>query len=280
MAATKLPKTVTKLKQEAEEVDVDNVFQMLRATLRILTQAVSDKPSFYAFVLNPKHVCFIVLFIISAFGTLRVGLQELVFAESTSTDIAMFCTFCLWFGTMTSLFQVSIQEMIDRFRSLNKRFVKANEDLAKQVDELVATSDKMGACLQEYSDIRTKMEEFATAQGVTFDKAFDEVTGVFDNISKAQTEQEQVILMKAYTDLEFFDGQEGMSEKEWKRFCAVKAPKKYRPKWESPEERERISTSLAGSDGLIHAEAFKTFVDALITEFANNNNNNNQQEGA
>merc|ERR1740130_1341083 len=99
------PKSTRKLKDEAEEVDVDNVVQMLKATLRILKQAVSDKPSFYAFVLNPKHVCFIVLFIISAFGTLRVGFQELLFAESTSADIATFCTFCLWFGTMTSLFQ-------------------------------------------------------------------------------------------------------------------------------------------------------------------------------
>merc|ERR1712232_1317663 len=119
----------------------------------------------------------------------------------------------------TSLFQVSIQESINRFRALNKRLEKDVAALGHEVDALKETSDRLGKSLAAFDDIRKEMDAYAKKSGVKIDEVFKQTQGIFDSMSQLQDKQEQTILMKAYTDLEFKDDTEGMTLKEWKRFC-------------------------------------------------------------
>jgi len=234
--------------------------------LEVLKNAVKSKQSFLLFVGNPKNWFFCACLILAIYSTFALITQVTVYHPGhigRPTELCFFSVLGLWAGTISALFQVTIQESINRFRALNSRLQKDVELLSHEVDNLNATSDKFAEQLKQFADIKQQMQEYSATAGVEFDSLFSKTCGVFETMGRVQFEQERTLLLKIAADVEFMDNEEGMTFREFKRFC-LRAPEQYRQKLK--ENQEELFKQVAGDDDIISYSEMRVFFDKLVKD--------------
>mmetsp|Transcript_73232 Transcript_73232/g.177028 ORF Transcript_73232/g.177028 Transcript_73232/m.177028 type:complete len:267 (+) Transcript_73232:41-841(+) len=244
--------------------------EAMASPVEVLKKATSSKANFLLFALNPKNAMFMGLSTIALIATLYVfvhaGWKSLRNGPGTRTDFAVFVLIGLWGGTISTLFQVTIQESIDRFRALNNRLEKEVEMLGTEVEGLEATSEQLESQLKEFDGIRKEMEACAEAAGVQFQDFFKQTNDIFGSMSSVQKQQDMALLEKAAADIEFLDSSAGMSFTEFKRFCKT-VPSKFREKLSDASEEK--FKSVAGDDGVISVDELRAFLHAFVEECGN-----------
>lgn len=235
----------------------------------ILMEALQSKQSFMLFAFNPKHWFFLGAAFLAVYGTYSWVANEMLFHPGDarwSVSICFFAIVGMWVAAFMSLFQVSIQESINRFRALNQKLEQEVLKLGKQVDTLTDTSAKLEAELDQFSEIRAAMESYAMESGVQLGSLLKESTEIFDKIARVSEKNDKAVLMKLAADVEFRDGDEGMTFKEFKTFCA-RVPKHYREKLK--ENQEARFKDIAGEDGIIQQEELSAFFEELVKDCCN-----------
>mmetsp|Transcript_44302 Transcript_44302/g.122636 ORF Transcript_44302/g.122636 Transcript_44302/m.122636 type:complete len:264 (+) Transcript_44302:117-908(+) len=234
----------------------------------VLKEALSSKQSFTFFVMDPSHWLFLGLAACAIYGSFQVTTQ-VGSAQVDGDDYhigrpTLLCglTVCgLWFGTISSLFQATIQESINRFRALNSKLEEEVKQLSSEVDVLTGTSDRLSKHLESFEGIRRDMEAYAEKSGKSFDEIFGKTSSVFDEMNKMQLQKEKVLLEKVYTDLEFMDSQEGMTFTEFRRFC-TRVPEKYRNMLKN--QQKMFQDMDTNSDGVLTTAEMKNLIESLI----------------
>lgn len=237
--------------------------------VEILRTALSSKSNFTLFIFNPKNSLFCGLSVIAVWLTTNWVLQVTVYHPGhvgNPTLINGFVIACLWFGVVSTLFQVTIQESINRFRALNGRLQQDIDGLSNTVNGLHEMSEKFKSQLEQFADIRLQMEDYAKGAGLHFDEVFSNTAGVFENMKKVQTQQAVTLLRKTAADVEFMDNCEGLNLQEWKRFC-LRAPQPYKDKLQ--HNQEATFKSIAGNNEIAEHEEFMRFVEDLINDGSN-----------
>jgi len=233
--------------------------------LQVVIDATKSKTALTLFVTNPKNYAFVGSAAISILATAYIAFHVScdLGTFGARTEFAVFCVGGLWAGTISSLFTVSIQESINRFRALNGRLEKEIEGLSTEVDKLEETSKKMAEELKQFDDIRTQMEACASEAGVEVSELFKQTTGVFDSMRDVQAQQEYALLRKIAADIEFMDDSEGMTLKEFQRFC-VRVPAQYKAILKNHEEE--TFKEIAGDDDIISYDELAVLFKKLIDE--------------
>jgi len=231
--------------------------------LQVVIDATKSKTAFTLFVTNPKNYAFVGSAAISTLATVYIAFHVSLDLGSfgARTEFAVFCVGGLWAGTVSSLFTVSIQESINRFRALNGRLEKEIEGLSTEVDKLEETSKKMAEELKQFDDIRTQMEACAAESGVEVTQLFTQTTGVFDSMKNVQEQQEYALLRKIAADIEFMDQSEGMTLKEFQRFC-VRVPAQYKKMLKNHEEES--FKEFCGDDNIISYDEMGALFKKLV----------------
>jgi len=232
---------------------------------QVVVDASKSKTAFTLFVTNPKHYVFVASAGISLLATLYIPyhVAHNLGEAGARTGFAVFCVGGLWAGTISSLFTVSIQESINRFRALNGRLEKEIAGLGTEVDKLEETSKQMAEELKQFDDIRKQMESCAADAGVEVTELFQQTTGVFDSMKNVQEQQEYALLRKIAADIEFMDDSEGMNLKEFQRFC-VRVPAQYKAILKNHEEE--TFNEIAGDDHIISYEELGVLFKKLIEQ--------------
>lgn len=237
--------------------------------MAIINKALSSKANLTLFVTNPQHWLFCALTVVALWLTICWVMQVTMFHPlhvGHPTLLNGFVVICLWFGAVTALLQVTMQESINRFRALNNRLERDIAGLSKSVEGLQATREKFQNQLDQFADIRVQMSDYAKEAGLQFDEVFSQTTSVFDNMHKMQTQQAILMLKKTATDVEFMDNAEGVNFTEWKRFC-LRAPQPYKDMLKDIQEQK--FKEIAGGDDIINHQEFNAFVDRLVQECGN-----------
>lgn len=233
--------------------------------LGILMDAARSKKSFMLFIFNPKHFFFFGCTLIALYGTYEIVLDEVLKIGdfSYSVELCAFAVSGMWVAAFMSLFQVSIQESINRFRALNQQLAKEVAKLGKQVDTLQDTADKLQDELENFGEIREAMELYALESGMEMGELLKESGEMFEKMNRAAKKNDMALLQKLAADVEFRDGDEGMTFKEFKAFCA-RVPKHYREKCR--QDQEKKYAQIAGEDGIIQHEELVEFFKELVAE--------------
>lgn len=237
--------------------------------LSILREALQSKSNFMLFAFNPKNWSCLVAAALAVYGTYSLVANEIIFNPGDTRWSVAICFFSctgMWVAAFLTLFQVSIQESINRFRALNQKLAQEVAKLGKQVNTLEDTSAKLEAELDQFGEIRAAMESYAMESGVEFNSMLKESTEIFDKIARVSAKNDKAVLMKLAADVEFRDGDEGMTFREFKTFCA-RVPKHYREKLK--ENQEARFKDIAGEDGIIQQDELSQFFEELVKDCCN-----------
>lgn len=232
----------------------------------VINKALSSKANLTLFVTDPQHWLFCGLTLVALWLTLCLAFQVLLFHPGHvghPTLLNGFVVACLWFGAISTLFQVTLQESINRFRAMNGRLERDIAGLSNSVEGLQATRQKFRDQLGQFGDIRAQMGEYAAAAGLQFDEVFSKTTDVLENMEKMQTQQTITLLKKTAADVEFMDNVEGVNLSEWRRFC-LRAPQPYKDMLREGQE-QRFKEVAGDSDVISHGE-FMAFVNRFVQE--------------
>lgn len=154
----------------------------------------------------------------------------------------------LVFATYYTFIAKQLQELVDRFRALNKR-------LEKNIDRLEQTSAELRDELEQFKELKEQLQAFAKEQNTDFKEVFSKISSLFTKMSDTARLQQVQILQQLAQGLEFMDDEEGISRTEWRRFVS-RVPKEFKPKI---EEIDFDSITAAGKD---HVE-FETVNDLI-----------------
>jgi len=240
----------------------------LPSPFKVLQEAMSSKTSFMLFVLNPKNMLFVIMAGLASLCTLyttwHAGWEVVLhFGFGTRTEFCYLLQIGLWAGAISTLFQVTIQDSINKFTALNNRLEKEVGELAQEVNGLEATSEQLAEQLTAFDGIRAQMEECAKNSGVEFQELFAKTTSVFSSMTDVQKKQDYALLEKAAADIEFMDNQAGMTLQEFKRFCKT-VPTKFREKLSN--DIEETFKTVAGEDGIISYDEQKAFFNKILED--------------
>merc|ERR1719362_1326506 len=117
--------------------------------------------------------------------------------------------------------------------------------------------------LEQFDDIRKQMESCAADAGVEVTELFKQTTGVFDSMKDVQEQQEYALLRKIAADIEFMDDTEGMTLKEFQRFC-VRVPAQYKAILKNHEEE--TFNEIAGDDHIISYDELGVLFKKLVEQ--------------
>lgn len=223
-----------------------------------------SKEEMMMLVANPNNWPFVALLCVCLFVLVRIVFFELIKSPGHLPGYVMvtliICFLGLLGATYNTFLAVQMQQQIDRFRALNKQLKGQVDRLEGKVDELGEISDNLKSELNQFQALKDQMHAFAAEQQGDFKQVFEKAMGVFEDMKKTAKQLRVQILQQLAQQIEFLDQEEGITETEWKRFCA-RVPQEYKGKLAG-----KTFQSLAGSDSLIHFPAMAKVIEEITAD--------------
>lgn len=220
---------------------------------------------------NPNNWPFLAMVSLCLFVLVRIMFFEIIKSPGHFPGYVMvtlvICFVGLLGATYNTFLAQQMQELIDRFRALNKELKALNKKLGAQVDRLEEDVDKLGKIsdnlqseLDQFQALKDQMQAFAVEQQGEFKEVFQKAMGVFDGMKKTAKQQSVQILQQLAQQIEFMDDEEGITETEWKRFCS-RVPKEYKGKLAG-----KTFQSIAGNDGKVDFDAMNDLIREITAD--------------
>jgi len=237
------------------------------------------KEEFVAFVQDPKHQFFAILLVITL-----VVLGNFMFFETMDkplhvsylTFIAAVSTLGTLGGTYNTFLLEQMKEQVDKFRALNKRLERNLGRLEEDINGLKDTCDNMHSELEGFKKLKEQMQAYASEQGEGFKDVYEKVSGIYDGMKEAVHEQQRQLLMQTAQNLEFaLDGEEGMNEDEFNKFCE-RLPSHIKHHYVEAQGKDKTDQNatravfaavyerLKNATGIIDIEHVNSFIDDLL----------------
>lgn len=229
-----------------------------------------SKEEMIMLVANPNNWPFVALLCVCLFVLVRIVFFELIKSPGHLPGYVMvtliICFLGLLGATYNTFLAQQMQELIDRFRALNKELKALNKKLGAQVDrleedvqKLSTISDTLQSELDQFQALKDQMQAFAAEQQGDFKEVFKQAMGVFDGMKKTAKQQSVQILQQLAQSIEFMDNEEGISETEWKRFCS-RVPKEYKEKFAG------TTFQSMAKDGKVDFEAMNNLIREMTKD--------------
>lgn len=181
-----------------------------------------------------------------------------------SVFAGIMCTGGLAIGVLFQFLKIQLLDQISQFRALNKEYNAEVKKLAEQCDVLNDTNEQLKLDLGTFEDLRTGLEEYAKKNGKDFTEIMEQTQDIFKGISASQDTSERIRLQEIVAQYEFWDHQEGVSEKEWKRFHSA-LPTQYKAK---VDQLGLTFEQAAKGKENANVEDMKEVLDLLLKEVA------------
>lgn len=111
-----------------------------------------------------------------------------------------------------------MEEDVNTLESTNFQLSVQIDNLECSVDDLEKVQTGLHEQLDQFSDLRESMEEFAKETGTDIKNAVGNVNNVYRRMESLSLKNERALLMRVAADLEFMDQSEGFSREEFQRF--------------------------------------------------------------
>eukprot|EP01083_Nonionella_stella_P039007 106076_1 len=168
----------------------------------------------------------------------------------------------------------TVEEQIELFKEENNKYEQEIDELrqtksqlAGEVKQLQQTTeslnrdvDNLKATLSQYDELKESLSEIC-GDNQQLNDLINDVNDMYDSMKKTILSNTRAGILSAYYDAALKDDEEGMSEREYKRFLA-RLDKKTRAIFKTFGSFEQI----AGTDGLIDLHEFQGLVDQLLSK--------------
>jgi len=170
----------------------------------------------------------------------------------------------------------TVEEQIEIFKSENNKYETeidelrgTKEQLTTEVSKLKETTnalnrdvDNLKSTLSQYDELKESLQEIC-GDNKELNSLINDVNSMYTNMKNTILSNTRAGILSAYYDAALKDDEEGMSEREYKRFLA-RLDKKTRSIFKSFGSFE----SIAGDDRLIDLNEFQQLVNKLLEQQA------------
>jgi len=170
----------------------------------------------------------------------------------------------------------TVEEQIELFKQENDKYAQeidelrtTKDQLAGEVTKLQETThslnrdvDNLKATLSQYDELKNSLSEIC-GDNQQLNDLINDVNDMYNSMKNTILSNTRAGILSAYYDAALKDDEEGMSQREYKRFLA-RLDKKTREIFKEFGSFEEI----AGDDGLIDLNEFQGLVDKLLSEQA------------
>merc|ERR1719203_2002524 len=170
----------------------------------------------------------------------------------------------------------TVEEQIEVFKGENDKYAQeidelrnTKEQLAGEVSKLQETTNSMSrdvdnlkATLGQYDELKESLKEIC-GDNQHLNDLINDVNDMYSSMKNTILSNTRAGILSAYYDAALKDDEEGMSQREYKRFLS-RLDKKTRSIFKDFGTFEEI----AGEDGLIDLNEFQQLVDKLLSQQA------------
>lgn len=170
----------------------------------------------------------------------------------------------------------TVEEQIELFKQENSKYEQeidelrsTREQLTGEVTKLQETTsslnrdvDNLKATLSQYDELKNSLSEIC-GDNQQLNDLINDVNDMYNSMKNTILSNTRAGILSAYYDAALKDDEEGMSQKEYRRFLS-RLDKKTRAIFQSFGSFEQI----AGSDQLIDLHEFQKLVDQLLSQQA------------
>lgn len=123
-----------------------------------------------------------------------------------------------FFAAMQISSMGSLDYEVEKLGRQNEKYQKQNARLVTSVSDLKKTSDNLTIELEGFEKLRASLAEYGTEQSEDMRVSMDHLIEIHDNIKNLTLENERVLLERIVQDVEFLNGEEGLTRGEYDRF--------------------------------------------------------------
>jgi len=112
----------------------------------------------------------------------------------------------------------SLDYEVERLGKQNAKYQVQNARLTMSVSDLKQCSDDLTNQLEGFEKLRASLAQYGGEQNECIRESMDHLVEIHDNIKNLTVENERVLLERIVQDVEFLNGEEGLTKGEYERF--------------------------------------------------------------
>jgi len=163
----------------------------------------------------------------------------------------------------------------EELKSLSEVLEKQNSELKENVNEMNAMNEElngtmtqmgtefeeMNEAMKGFDELRENLSMMSEESGQDMSELIQKAQQTYKQMDDLVRDNEEVLLSQIAADVEYVDRGEGISEREFKRFCA-RLPKRYKEIFE--EENLTFESFDPNGDGNLDASELKQLILDLV----------------